>query len=136
MSVKAYSQNDPPPAALPADENKVLLDELIKVTAYEVYFKQYCLMKIRKAAEEQKWTDEYKKIIIDCIDFKYFQSTFYNVFALMEKSDLQRMVDFYREINKSKTNFKYIITNSMLTNSLDGHANYIVKGYYISQKKG
>ena len=131
FSVKIFSQQNPPPVAAPTADNKVLIDELIKVTEYENFFKQYCLMKIRRVSYEQKWTEEYKKDVIESINFKYYLGTIYNAFSFTEKKDLQRMVDFYKEINKTARHHKYVITNEMMANNLEGFADSLVKGKYI-----
>ena len=131
ISVKIYSQQNPPPVATPTRDNKVLIDELIKVTEYENFFKQYCLMKIRRVSYEQKWTDEYKKNVTESIDFKYYLGTIYNAFSFTDKKELQTMIDFYREINKTAKHHKYLITNEMMANNLEGFADSLVNGKYI-----
>ena len=131
ISINVCSQQNPPPVAAPTEDNKILIDELIKVTEYENFFKQYCLMKIRRVSYEQKWTDEYKKTVTESIDFKYYLGTIYNAFSFTDKKDLQRMIDFYREINKTAKHHKYVITNEMMANNLEGFADSLVKGKYI-----
>lgn len=131
ISFKIYAQQSPPPVAKPTENNKVLIDELIKVTEYENFFKQYCLMKIRRVAYEQKWTEEYKKEVTESINFKYYIDTIYNAFSFTDKKDLIKMINFYKDINKNAKFHKYVITNEMMANNLEGFADSLVKGKYI-----
>ena len=131
ISTTIYSQQNPPAPAKPNSENKILIDELIKVTDYENFFNQYCLMKIRRVSYEQKWTEEFKKDVIESIKFKYYLDTIYNAFSFTDRNELQKMIDFYKEVNKNAKNHKYVITNEMMANNLEGFADSLVKGKYI-----
>ncbi|MFV0210130.1 hypothetical protein OBK13_13165 [Empedobacter falsenii] len=131
ISINTYSQQNPPPVAKPTSDNKVLIDELIKVTEYENFFKQYCLMKIRRVSYTEKWTEEYKKDVIESIKFKYYIDTIYNAFSFTDKNDLLKMINFYRDVNKNAKHHKYVITNEMMANNLEGFADSLVKGKYI-----
>ena len=127
-----YGQQNPPPPAKPNSENKILIDDLIKVTEYENFFNQYCLMKIRRVSNEEKWTEKHKKDIIESIKFKYFSGTIYNAFSFTPNSELKEMIEFYRKINKTAKYHKYIIANEMMMNNLEGFADSLVKGKYVT----
>lgn len=131
ISVNIYSQQNPPPVAQPNSENKILIDELIKVTDYENFFKQYCLMKIRRVSYEQKWTEDYKKDVTESIKFKYYIDTIYNAFSFTDKTELLNIINLYKEVNKNAKHHKYVITNEMMANNLEGFADSLVKGKYI-----
>lgn len=45
-STVSKAQDGPPPMAMPTENNKVLIDEVIKVTNYEVYFRIIVLRKL------------------------------------------------------------------------------------------
>ena len=130
--LKIYGQENPPPPAQPNFENKILIDELIKVTEYENFFNQYCLMKIRRISNEEKWTEKQKKDIIESIKFKYFCGTIYNAFSFTPDKELKEMIEFYSKINKTAKFHKYIIANEMMMNNLEGFADSLVKGKYIT----
>ena len=131
ISIKIYSQQSPPPIAKPTSDNKVLIDELIKVTEYENFFTQYCLMKIRRVSYAEKWTEQYKKDVTESIKFKYYIDTIYNAFSFTDKNDLLKMIAFYKDVNKNAKHHKYVITNEMMANNLEGFADSLVKGKYI-----
>lgn len=129
-STVCKAQDGPPPMAMPTENNKVLIDEVIKVTNYESYFRDYCLEKINQYATAHKWTAKKKEEIIKSIDFKYFNSTVYNQYAFHSTEDLKKLIELFRELNKNKVQ-KLVVTSDMVQGNLELFAQSVIEGKYV-----
>lgn len=124
------AQEDPPPMAMPTENNKVLIDEVIRVTNYETYFREYCLEKIKQYATEHKWTANKKEEIIKSIDFKYFNSTVYNQYAFHSTEDLKRLIELFKALNKNKVQ-KLVVTSDIVQRNLELFTQSVIEGKYV-----
>lgn len=128
----------PPPPSMPTEDNKILIDELIKVTEFENYFNSYCKDKIEQAAKEKNWDDKKKQEIIESIDFKRFATnTIYNNFARNTKEDLEEIISLIKKLNQKRnlSSTKLIVSNLLMQNNLEGYVKALLKGDYVFLKK-
>jgi len=124
----------PPPPSMPTDDNKILIDELIKVTEFESYFNNYCKNKVEQAAKENNWDDKKKREIIKSIRFEGFATnTIYNNFARNTKEDLQETITLLKKLNEKEnlSSTKFIIINLMIQNNLEGYVKSLLRGDYL-----
>lgn len=130
FAMVSKAQDGPPPMAMPTEKNKELIDEVIKVTNYETYFKNYCLEKVNRYAAAQNWTEKKREQIIKSIDFKYFSSTVYNQYAFHSSEELEKLIELFKELNKNKVQ-KLIVTSDMVQGNLELFAQNVVEGKYV-----
>ncbi|UMQ41178.1 hypothetical protein MKS83_17465 [Chryseobacterium sp. Y16C] len=126
-------ESAPPPPAEPTPENKILIDELIKVTEYENYFNNYCKNKVEQAAQEGNWNEKRKKEIIESIKFKYFNNAIYNAFASDSKENLNQAIVLFKNLNSQRSDhiLKTVPMNAMLQFNLDGFVKSLLHGKYM-----
>jgi len=130
--VKVTGQVAPPPMAMPADSNTVLIDKIIELTDHEKYFIDYCTMKVMAFAKENKWKKEKTSEILNSIKFEYYNSTIYNSYAFCSTSQLTKLVDALTELAKDiKNSGPFILTNSMMQNNLDLFVKGVIEGKYV-----
>lgn len=126
----------PPLPSMPTDDNKILIDELIKVTEFESYFNNYCKNKIDQAAKENNWDDKKRQEIIRSINFERFETnTIYNNFARNTKEDLEETISLIKKLNQKRnlSSTKLIISNLIMQNNLEGYVKALLKGDYIKK---
>ena len=135
VSSFAIAQAPPPPSIPPAD-NKVLIDELIRVTEFENYFNNYCKTKVEQTAKENNWDEKKKQEIIESIKFKYFYHSIYNAFASENKETLNNAIALFKNINNKKSDsfLKFVPINPMMQYNLEGFTSSLIKGNYIISK--
>jgi hypothetical protein len=126
----------PPPVAVPNADNKILIDELIKVTEFENYFYNYCKNKVEQVAKENNWDEKKKQEIIESIKFKYFDHSIYNAFASENKETLNNAIALFKNINNKKSDsfLKFVPINPMMQYNLEGFTSSLIKGNYIISK--
>ncbi|VXC58319.1 MULTISPECIES: hypothetical protein [Chryseobacterium] len=127
----------PPPPSMPTDNNKILIDQLIKITEFENYFTEYCKNKVEQSAKENNWDDKKKQEIIKSIDFSRFTNTIYNNFARNTKEDLKETIALLEKMNKKRnlTSSKLVISNLMIQNNLEGYVKALLEGDYLFLNK-
>ncbi|WP_265427792.1 hypothetical protein [Chryseobacterium sp. YIM B08800] len=127
----------PPPPSMPTEDNKILIDKLIKVTEFENYFNSYCKNKVEQTAIENNWDDKKKQEILKSINFSQFTDTIYNNFARNTKEDLVETISLIKKLNKKRnlSSTKLIISNFMIQNNLEGYVKFLLKGDYLFIKK-
>ena len=52
------SQTNPPPPAMPTQQNKIIVDKIIEAAHYKTYVVDYCLTKINEASAKQGWNEQ------------------------------------------------------------------------------
>ncbi|ALR30731.1 hypothetical protein ATE47_09410 [Chryseobacterium sp. IHB B 17019] len=127
----------PPPPSMPTEDNKILIDELIKVTEFENYFNSYCKNKVEQTAKENNWDDKKKQEIMKSIHFSQFTDTIYNNFARNTKEDLKSIINVFKILNDKENlaSTKFIITNSLMQKNLEGYVKALLRGDYIFLNK-
>lgn len=137
MIISLISAQAPPPPSMPTNENKVLIDELIKVTEFENYFNSYCKNKVEQAAKENNWDDKKKQEIIKSIHFSQFTDNIYNNFARNTKEDLEETISLIKKLNQKRnlSSTKLIVSNFMIQNNLDGYVRSLLRGDYVFLNK-
>lgn len=121
----------PPPPAEPTKDNKVLIDELIRVTDFENYVYNYCKNRVEQAAKENNWDEKKKQEIITSIYFDQFKNTIYNTFALFSKDELQDLTKLFKKLDTNKRNLKLVPMSDAIQQNLEGFAKNIAQGEYI-----
>ncbi|KFF09929.1 hypothetical protein IW15_22015 [Chryseobacterium soli] len=114
---------------MPTNENKILIDKLIKVTDFEDYFNNYCKKKIEQTAKENNWDDKKKQEIVNSVNFERFNATIYNAFARDSKENLEDMIVLFRKLNENHNSsmIKLIPINAMIQYSLEGFVERLVE---------
>lgn len=123
LTIKAQG---PPSVAMPEDENRILIDELMELTSFETYFINICKLKIDEIAKNQNWnntTVEKKKEKIKFGTFKSF--TIYNVYSQLNKNELQNLVNAYRTMKRRKIELKFFIFNETISKNIDTYVDNI-----------
>lgn len=129
------AQIAPPAPAQPSTENKVLIDELIKVTNFEKYVYNYCVDKVSQTSQENNWDDKKKQEIIKSIYFNQFADTIYNTFALYSTEELQSLIKLFKKLENSKRNIQLVPMSDTIQHNLEGFATEITKGDYLFLNK-
>lgn len=129
------AQIAPPAPAQPSTDNKVLIDELIKVANFEKYVYNYCVDKISQAGQENNWDDKKKQEIIKSIYFSQFTDTIYNTFALYSKEELQSLIKLFKKLDNGKRSIRLIPMSDTIQHNLEGFATEITKGDYLFLNK-
>jgi hypothetical protein len=129
-STVSKAQDGPPPMAMPTENNKVLIDEVIKVTNYDTYFRDYCLKRVNQHATVNNWTTKKKEQVIKSIDFKSFSSTVYNQYAFHSTEELKKLIELFKELNKNKVQ-KLIVTSEMVQGNLELFVQSVIEGKYV-----
>lgn len=103
LHTNCYSQiyEEPPGMSMPADENKLLIKEIIEITDYKSYFDKYCLNYISKVAKEEKWSKEKIKKANESISFWGFDITINNWLSGYTNKQLKEYLELYKKDKKS-----------------------------------
>ncbi|ASW74631.1 hypothetical protein IQ37_04470 [Chryseobacterium piperi] len=125
---------DPPPPATPTVENKIFIDELIKVTNFEKYFYNYCKNKIEQTAKENNWDEKKKQEIIKSIHFEQFNNTIYNTFALYSKEELMNITGLFKSLN-NKSYPQLVPMSYVIQHNLEGFVIDLAQGDYLFLNK-
>ncbi|MDX6180530.1 hypothetical protein SGQ44_00080 [Flavobacterium sp. Fl-77] len=125
-----FSQQGPPPPAMPTQQNKIIIDKIIEATKYKTYFVDYCLAKINETAVEEKWNEQKNIEIIESINFKNFRDAIYNMFALYDEIELETLLAAYKSDTAYQTK-NAITTNKVVRNNLNIYAKDVAKGKYL-----
>jgi hypothetical protein len=128
----SISQNNPPPPAMPTQQNKIIVDRIIEAAHYKTYVVDYCLTKINEASAKEGWNEQKAMEITESINYKNFRDAIYNVFAFYDEVELETLLKAYEKDTAYQTT-NIMTTNKVLLNNLNIFANDIVKGKYISK---
>ena len=125
----SFAQISPPAPSMPTESDRILIDELIKVSELENYFNNYCKYKIDQKAKEFNWSEQKREKVIESVNFEEYTNTIYNVFALNTKEDLENIIELIKKLNKKRNlpSSKLIITNLMMQKNLDGYIGTLLK---------
>lgn len=130
ISQNSKAQNiyeEPPKVAMASNVNKPLIDNIIVLTNYESYFKNYCVNFILKNAKQNKWT----KIKIDSIKAKINFTEFkieilYNWLAHYSTEDLEEFIGLYKNDEKRKVK-NIVINNPNIAQHLEWYAQRLIE---------
>jgi hypothetical protein len=101
----------PPPALEPTAQDKILIDSLVSVSNFDVYFKEHCTIRIQHTGYERGWSAAEIAERIGRIDFNDFMEyTVYNSFASLTKKELTTIIELMRKLNKDD----YVFTSGMI----------------------
>jgi hypothetical protein len=128
----SISQNNPPPPAMPTQQNKIIVDRIIEAAHYKTYVVDYCLSKINEASAKEGWNEQKEMEITESINYKNFRDAIYNIFAFYDEVELDTLLKAYEKDTAYQTT-NIMTTNKVLLNNLNIFANDIVKGKYISK---
>ena len=115
----AFSQNsgDPPPASMPTEKNKPLIDNLITESRFKEFFIDYCTTRITRAGNDKNWTKAKIQQTIERLDYEDFKHDLYNYFSLFSNDELLATTKQIRDLNKKHSNSScFIMTTSVLLN--------------------
>lgn len=132
ISSKCLSQNNPPPPAMPTQQNKIIVDKIIEAAHYKTYVIDFCLAKINEASAKEGWNDQKAMEITESINYKNFKDAIYNSFAFYNEVELETLLKAYEKDTAYQTK-NVMIANKALANNLNIFANDIVLGKYISK---
>ena len=127
------SQTNPPPPAMPTQQNKIIVDKIIEAAHYKTYVVDYCLTKINEASAKEGWNEQKAMEITESINYKNFRDAIYNVFAFYDEVELETLLKAYEKDTAYQTS-NVMTKNKALINNLNIFANDIVKGKYILAK--
>jgi hypothetical protein len=122
LSFKVFcqvNQGPPPEVAAPMKENIVLIDQLMEVSGYGNFFREYCNLKIDDAAISKKWKQETidkRKLEVSFDEFK--RHTIYNAFSFIPEKQLKQLIILSTDLAKQKPN-TFFITNTMIQSNLE-----------------
>lgn len=86
-------------AAYPTPENKVLIDSLMKFSAIDKYFEDFCRDTILSSAKKFGWDSAKTKEKLNKIDFAAFKEyTIYNTFGNTSKAELESKIYFFQSL--------------------------------------
>lgn len=125
------SQNPPPPA-MPSQQNKIIVDKIIEAAHYKTYVIDFCLAKINEASAKEGWNEQKAMEITESINYKNFRDAIYNLFVVYDEVELETLLKAY-EKDTAYQSQNIMTTSKVLTNNLNIFANDIVKGKYISK---
>lgn len=128
----SISQNNPPPPAMPTQQNKIIVDKIIEAAHYKSYVVDYCLTKINEASAKEGWNEQKAMEITQSINYKNFRDAIYNAFAFYNEVELETLLKAY-EKDTAYQSTNVMTTNKVLINNLNIFASDIVKGKYISK---
>jgi hypothetical protein len=128
----SISQNNPPPPAMPTQQNKIIVDRIVEAAHYKSYVVDYCLTKINEASAKEGWNEQKAMEITESINYKNFRDAIYNVFAFYDEVELETLLKAY-EKDTAYQSTNIMTTNKALINNLNIFATDIVKGKYISK---
>jgi hypothetical protein len=129
---KVSAQVAPPPAAMPTENNAILIDKIIQVTNHEQYFTDYCSKKILAYAKENNWTKERTDEILNSAKFKYYNETIYNSYAFYSTSQLTKLLEVLTDLSKTvRPSQMFILTNQMMQSNLDLFVKTVIEGKYV-----
>ena len=124
------SQTNPPPVAMPTQQNKIIVDKIIEAANYKTYFTDYCLAKINATAEKEKWNDQKTNEITGSINFRNFRDAVYNMFAFYNEVELEELLSKYKKDSSYQTQ-NVITANKIVTSNLEIFAKSLVEGRYV-----
>ena len=126
------SQINPPPPAMPSQQNKIIVDKIIEAAHYKTYVIDFCLAKINEASAKEGWNEQKAMEITESINYKNFRDAIYNLFVVYDEVELETLLNAYEKDTAYQTQ-NIMTTSKVLTNNLNIFANDIVKGKYISK---
>lgn len=132
-SASVFAQAGPPPMAMPADSNSVLVDKIIEITKHEQYFKTYCAERVIAFAKNNNWSAKKTEEILGSIDFNYYNSTIYNSYAFYSTAQLKTLLEALTLLADRKNSEPFILTNSMMQSNLDRFVEGVIKGKYVTR---
>ncbi|MCD9576850.1 hypothetical protein [Flavobacterium soyae] len=128
----SISQVNPPPPAMPTQQNKIIVDKIIEAAHYKTYVIDFCLAKINEASAKEGWNEQKAMEITESINYKNFRDAVYNLFVVYDEVELETLLKAYEKDTAYQTQ-NIMTTSKVLTNNLNIFANDIVKGKYISK---
>lgn len=134
-SVSVFAQAGPPPMAMPADSNSILVDKIIEITKHEQYFKTYCSERVILFAKNNNWSAKKTEEILGSIDFNYYNSTIYNSYAFYSTAQLKTLLEALTLLTDRKNSEPFILTNSMMQSNLDLFVKSLIAGKYVTKGK-
>lgn len=121
LAVKvAYSQ-EPPTLAMPTEENKILIDSLVKTSMLKTYFVKHASDKIYYQGWKKEWSDKQISERKNRISFEKFREDtyIYNAFAEFTKKELETLIAFSIKMNQGLQEPKVLFTVPMLEQNID-----------------
>jgi hypothetical protein len=126
------SQTNPPPVAMPTQQNKIIVDKIIEAANYKTYVVDFCLTKINETSAKEGWNEQKAMEITESINYKNFRDAIYNIFAFYDEVELETLLKAYEKDTAYQT-ANIMTTNKALINNLNIFANDVVRGKYISK---
>ena len=113
---------------IPSEEKQLLIDKLMEVSRYEIFFNQHCALEIKREAEKKQWDDaEVEKRIAKVNFAKFKQYTIDDIYSSLTIEQLNASIKLYEELNSKGRYSIFIMSNNMLESNL----NLFVKSNYL-----
>lgn len=117
-----------PDEAVATEDNKKLIDSLLKVSKFDLYFTNYAKSKIRLASYEKKWSKEEITARESRINTqKFVNYTVYNALSSLTSEELLQLIPIMEKLNKDEDYSGFIISNSIIANNMESY----IKGHYL-----
>jgi hypothetical protein len=124
-----YSQDLPPPEAMPTKENMILIDVLVETMKLKEYFIIHASGKIDYLGMKKKWSDKQISARKAEISFEKFSggTMIYNAFSNFSKKELEDLIELSIKINGGLSEPKIVFTVPMLEHNMDLY----IEGAYL-----
>ncbi|MHC0446895.1 hypothetical protein ACWA1F_15900 [Flavobacterium sp. 3-218] len=130
ISSKSISQTNYTSAAMPTQQNKIIIDKIVEAAHYKNYVIDFCLSKINETSAKEGWNEQKAMEITQSINYKNFRDAIYNSFVVFDEVELETLLKAYEKDTAYQT--KNVMTNNkVLINNLNIFADDIVKGKYL-----
>lgn len=143
ISFSAFSQN-PPPVAMPSEEQIKLIDEFVKVSNYEKSLKKFGMnylyskmFKSENGKNVRVLTKKQAENIIDNFDFTAFKEySIYNAFSFVSQENLILLKEFYKSLEgKIDNSGDLFINNNVIITNFTGYINSEIEKIKITPNK-
>lgn len=132
ISSKSVSQTNYNGAAMPSQQNKIIIDKIVEAVHYKTYVIDFCQSKINEASAKEGWNDQKAMEITQSVNYKNFKDAIYNSFVVFDEVELETLLNAYEKDPAYQT-INVMTNNKVLINNLNIFASDIVKGKYVSK---
>lgn len=126
-SIMVYSQDSlPPPEAMPSEEEMVLIDVLLEISGFEIYFVQRATDGIEEMLWQKKWSEKQVLERKKRISYEEFlkNNNMYNLLSMLTKKELEELINFSRKMNERYTEPKVFFTTPLIESRINSFILY------------
>ncbi|MFV8464715.1 hypothetical protein [Flavobacterium sp. LB1P62] len=119
----AQVYEEPPKMAMPSEENKDLINRIIKITEYNKYFEKVCLDYLKNKVKTENWSKEKYETLKNNINLERFKYKIFNTLSNYNSEQLKDLIKKY-ENNKKSQNRNLLIENKIIDEGLKSHVKF------------